>query len=42
MENGGVHGKDKEVEIPDPKESRQEVISSTLLTLCTLTGCSLH
>ena len=45
MENGAmwerkvIKGK---LEIPDPKESRQEVISNTLLTLCTITGCSLH
>lgn len=30
------------LEIPDPKENRQEVIFNLLLSLHTLTECNLH
>ena len=45
MENGAMWGRKVikgKLEIPDPKENRQEVIFNTFLSLCTLTGCNLH
>lgn len=45
MENGAMWERKVikgRLEILDPKENRQEVIFNLLLSLYTLTGCSLH